>query len=71
NALGQPMPPLVLTILQMIVIQIPLAILGNYLWGYTGIFLAAAGTISLLGVIAWFWLKHALNAAMDKAGHLK
>ena len=70
NALGQPMPPLILTILQMIVIQIPLAILGNYLWGYTGIFLAAAGTISILGVIAWFWLKHALNAAIDKAGHL-
>ena len=64
NALGLPMPPLILTFLQMIVIQIPLALLGNHLWGYTGIFAAAAATISLLGVIAWFWLRRELARRM-------
>jgi putative MATE family efflux protein len=66
NALGLPMPPLVLTFLQMIVIQIPLALLGNYLWGYTGIFVATAFTISLLGVASWFWLNHELDKGMRR-----
>jgi putative MATE family efflux protein len=57
NALGRPLPPLLLTILQMLVIQVPLALLGNYLWGYVGIFIAAAVTIFILGIIAWFWLR--------------
>ena len=71
NALGQPLPPLLLTILQMIVIQIPLAILGNYFFGYTGIFIAATATIFILGVIAWFWLKRALAVGMAQDHHLR
>jgi putative MATE family efflux protein len=66
NALGLPLPPLVLTFLQMIVIQIPLALLGNYLFGYAGIFVATAFTISLLGIISWFWLRRELNKGMSR-----
>jgi len=67
NALGMPMPPLVLTFLQMLVIQVPLAILGNYLWGYAGIFIATTFTISLLGVISWLWLQRELKKGMNIA----
>ncbi len=56
NALGKPMPPLILSILQMIVIGLPMAILGDYLFGYAGIFGASALTTIILGVVSWIWL---------------
>lgn len=66
NALGRPLPPLLLTILQMLVIQVPLAVLGNYLWGYVGIFVAAALTVAILSVIAWFWLRAEMASGIAK-----
>ncbi|MCZ6870939.1 MAG: MATE family efflux transporter [Gammaproteobacteria bacterium] len=55
NALGKPMPPLVIATLRTFVVYIPLAIFGSWLWGYVGIFLATAFTNVLLGVTAWQW----------------
>lgn len=57
NALGKPMPPLILSFGRMFVIYIPLALLGDYLWGYVGIFVATSGTTILMGIIAWYWNK--------------
>ena len=57
NALGKPMPPLILSINRMFVIYLPLALLGDYLWGYTGIFIATSVTTILTGVVAWYWNK--------------
>ena len=56
NALGKPLPPLLISTLQMIVVYIPLALLGDYLWGYVGIFIASATTVCLLGTISWVWI---------------
>ena len=61
NALGQPFPPLVISALRTIGFYIPLAILGNALWGYVGIFLATAFTNVLLGVGAWYWNRLAVR----------
>lgn len=61
NALGQPFPPLVLSILRTIGFYIPLAILGNYLWGYVGIFLATAFSNVVLGVGGWYWNRTAVR----------
>lgn len=55
NALGKPLPPLVLSINRMIVVYIPLALLFDYLWGYLGIFIATAVATVLMGTIAWQW----------------
>ena len=44
NALGKPTPSLVISILRALVIGVPLAVLGNYLYGYVGIFIATAIT---------------------------
>ena len=55
NALGQPLPPLTISIARSIAFYVPLAILGDYLWGYVGIFLATALSNVLLGVLAWYW----------------
>ena len=61
NALGQPFPPLVLSFLRTIAFYIPLAILGDYLWGYVGIFLATAFTNVVLGVGGWYWNRLAVR----------
>ena len=56
NALGKPLPALIISILQMIVIYIPLALLGDYLWGYPGIYAASAFTAMVLGGLSWVWI---------------
>ncbi len=56
------MPPLVLSINQTILVYVPLAILGDYLWGYTGIFVASVVTGLLLGSVAWYWLNSVIRA---------
>ena len=66
NALGQPLPPLVLSILRSLALYAPLAILGNYLWGYVGIFLATAFSNVVLGVGGWYWNRMAVRRGIAK-----
>lgn len=61
NAMGQPMPPLIISITRMFVVYVPLAILFDYLWGYIGIFAATSLSSVLLGIVAWFWNRHAIT----------
>ena len=42
NALGKPFPSVVISLLRTLVVYVPLAILGDYLFGYIGIFVATA-----------------------------
>ncbi|MCB1692280.1 MAG: MATE family efflux transporter [Pseudomonadales bacterium] len=60
NAMGQPIPPLVISIARMFIVYIPMAILFDYLWGYVGIFLATSVSTAILGVAAFMWNRHAL-----------
>ena len=66
NALGKPMPPLIISVLQMIIIYLPLAILGDYFWGYKGIFMAAAITIFIVGIVSRVWIRRALNHGIEQ-----
>jgi putative MATE family efflux protein len=66
NALGKPMPPLVISIFQMIVVYIPMALLGDYLWGYVGIFIAGATTVTVLGAISWAWINREIEAGIAR-----
>ena len=66
NALGKPIPPLIISILQMIVIYIPLALLGDYLFGYRGIFIAGVVTTSLLGIVSWIWIYREINLGIER-----
>lgn len=61
NALGKPTPSLVISILRAFAITVPLAIVGNYLWGYVGIFIATAVTNVLVGLLAWRWNWRVVN----------
>lgn len=62
NALGKPMPPLILSVLQMIIINIPLMLLGNYLWGYRGIYVGGVITTVSLSVVGWYWIRRTIRA---------
>lgn len=66
NALGKPMPALVISILQMIVLGLPLAILGDHLFGYRGIFMGIAFTVCVLGVVSWLWLNRVINDGINR-----
>lgn len=66
NALGKPGPPLIISILQMIVVYIPLAMLGDYLFGYIGIFIAGVCTVTLLGIVSLFWVKRQIEVGMHR-----
>ncbi len=61
NALGKPTPPLVLSLLRLVVVLIPLALLGRWLAGYTGVFVAIAVANVAIGTLAYFWNQRSLN----------
>ena len=64
NAFGKPIPPLIISISQMLVLYVPLALVGDHFWGYVGIFAAAALTNSVLGVASWFWINRVVDQGM-------
>jgi putative MATE family efflux protein len=66
NALGKPVPPLIISVLQMIIVYIPLALLGDFLWGYIGIFIAGVVTVTLLGTMSFFWVKREIEIGMHR-----
>lgn len=71
NAIGKPLPPLILSFLQMIVINIPVILLGNYLWGYKGIYAGGVLTTVLLGGVAWRWISATIKEGEQRAMHTR
>jgi len=61
NALGKPTPPLALSMLRLIVLLIPLALIGRSLAGYQGVFAATTITSIVVGVLAWTWNNHTVR----------
>lgn len=55
NAMGKPVPSIVMTIARMFVLYIPLAYLGSRLAGATGIFAAALISNLVVGAGAYLW----------------
>lgn len=71
NALGKPMPPLIISIHRMLVVYVPLALLGDYLWGYVGIFIATSASSILMGAVAWYWNRVVIDRAIAISLHPK
>jgi putative MATE family efflux protein len=63
NAMGKPIPPLVISIARMVVVYVPMAILFDHWWGYIGIYLATSISTVILGIVAWLWNNHAIASA--------
>jgi putative MATE family efflux protein len=67
NARGLPMPALTISIFRTVIFYIPLAMLGDALWGYQGIFLATAVTNIVVGSAAWYWNKQSVQRALTRS----
>ncbi len=55
NALSKPLPPLILSLLRLMVFYIPLALIARHWLGHVGLFAAAAFTNVVLGLWARQW----------------
>jgi len=55
NSLGKPLASTTLSIIRMLVIYIPFAYLGQYFLGIFGIFIAAAVSNALSGLLGYLW----------------
>ena len=63
NSLGKPIPSTVMAFTRMVVLYVPLAMLADHLFGYTGIFVATATANCVMGYWGYVWLKRSLFAS--------
>jgi len=70
NALGRPLPTVVMTVIRMFVLYIPLAYLGSQWIGPLGVFLAATVSNLLVGTGAYWWSRRTCfgKPALAEAG---
>ncbi|WP_193164900.1 MATE family efflux transporter [Microbulbifer hainanensis] len=61
NGLGRPLPATLISFLRVLGVYLPLAWVGNQLWGITGLFAATALANLLLGALAWWWLRRDIS----------
>lgn len=57
NGMGYPWPAMLISAGRVLYIYLPLAWIGQQLWGMKGIFIATAAANILLGIWAWYWLQ--------------
>ncbi len=63
NSLGKPIPSTIMAFTRMFVVYVPLAMLADHLFGYTGIFVATATANCLMGLWGYVWLRRSLSAS--------
>ncbi|WP_341936342.1 MATE family efflux transporter [Marinimicrobium sp. C2-29] len=69
NGLGKPLPAVILSAGRVGYVFLPLAFLGQWLWGLEGIFIATALANLSMGAWAWFWLhRQVLDVRADSSG---
>lgn len=61
NALGKPIPSVVMTAIRMFVLYIPLAYFGSHFFGIQGIFVATGLSNLLTGIGAYLWNQRTCN----------
>lgn len=57
NGMGNPWPAMLISAGRVLYVYLPLAWIGQQLWGMIGIFIATAVANIALGIWAWLWLK--------------
>jgi putative MATE family efflux protein len=62
NALGRPLPSMVLSFTRMVLLYIPLALLLDHLLGYEGIFMATAFSNCVMGIAGYLWFRNVFEA---------
>ncbi len=62
NALGKPIPSMIMTVSRMVVLYIPLAYIGSQVFGINGIFAAACIANLVVGIGAYIWNQKTCDA---------
>ena len=62
NGLGRPIPSTVLSFTRMFLLNVPLALILNGLYGYQGIFAATLVSNCLMGMLGYLWFRRAFFA---------
>jgi putative MATE family efflux protein len=65
NGMGRPWPAMVLSACRVLFVFIPLAWIGQFFWQMPGLFVATALANIILGLWAWFWLRHHLRQVQN------
>ncbi|MGL6158979.1 MATE family efflux transporter [Microbulbifer sp.] len=68
NGLGRPLPATLISFLRVLGIYLPLAWVGDQLWGISGLFAATAAANLLLGILAWWWLRREIGGRESAGG---
>jgi Na+-driven multidrug efflux pump len=55
NGMGYPLPGVVMSALRTVIIFLPMALLGKWLIGMNGIFIASATSNILIGLLGFVW----------------
>ena len=61
NGMGNPWPAMAISAGRVLYICLPLAWIGQQVWGMKGIFIATAVANTTLGLWAWLWLKRHIH----------
>ena len=67
NGMGKPMPAMIISIMRVLAVYLPLALLLQYFWDLQGLFMATALVNILMGVIAYFWLMRNVKRLQQQA----
>jgi putative MATE family efflux protein len=68
NGMGRPIPGVIVSGCRVIVVFLPLAFLGKFLFGLEGLFAATTLSNLLMGAVAWAWLGRTIARTRDAAG---
>lgn len=68
NGLGMPHPAMVISFARVLGLYLPLAWVGQTLWGLTGLFVATAGANILVGLLAYSWMSRRI-AHLSSVNH--
>ncbi|MDZ7644273.1 MAG: MATE family efflux transporter [Woeseiaceae bacterium] len=69
NGMGKPMPAVVVSVARMVVIYLPLALLGDWLFGMAGIFAAYAAANVTMGIVSYLWARSSVEEQCERNRH--
>ena len=68
NGIGKPLPGVVISSYRVIIVFLPLALLGKYVLGIHGLFVATLLSNLLMGAVAYAWLGRQIKKARSEPG---
>jgi putative MATE family efflux protein len=67
NGMGKPLPGVIISVCRVIVVFLPLAFLGRYLFDLQGLFAATTLSNLLMGAVGFVWLGRVVSRASPKS----